>query len=56
MILTGGLFNLDIIDGKETTLDQIISTIETLPFMDDKKVVILKDFELSLLFMYNQSS
>ena len=39
-------FNLDIIDGKETTLDQIISTIETLPFMDDKKVVILKDFEL----------
>ena len=39
-------FNLDIIDGKESTLDQIISTIETLPFMDDKKVVILRDFEL----------
>ena len=39
-------FNLDVIDGKETTLDQIISSIETLPFMDDKKVVILKDFEL----------
>lgn len=39
-------FNLDVIDGKETTLDQLISSIETLPFMDDKKVVILKDFEL----------
>lgn len=39
-------FNLDIIDGKETTLDQIISSIETLPFMDDKKIVIVKDFEL----------
>lgn len=39
-------FNLDIIDGKETTLDQIISSIETLPFMDDRKIVILKDFEL----------
>ena len=39
-------FNLDVIDGKETTLDQLIGSIETLPFMDDKKVVILKDFEL----------
>lgn len=39
-------FNLDNIDGRETTLDQIISSIETLPFMDDRKVIILKDFEL----------
>ncbi|HSQ88185.1 DNA polymerase III subunit delta [Romboutsia sp.] len=39
-------FNLDIIDGKETTLDQLISSIETLPFMDDRKIVIVKDFEL----------
>lgn len=39
-------FNLDIIDGKETMLDQVISSIETLPFMDDKKIVIIKDFEL----------
>lgn len=39
-------FNLDVIDGKETTLDQVISSIETLPFMDEKKVVIIKDFEL----------
>ncbi|MEG2788957.1 MAG: DNA polymerase III subunit delta [Romboutsia sp.] len=39
-------FNLDAIDGKETTLEQIISSIETLPFMDDKKIVIIKDFEL----------
>ena len=39
-------FNLDVIDGRETTLDQLISSIETLPFMDDRKIVILKDFEL----------
>ncbi len=39
-------FNLDIIDGKEIILDQAISSIETLPFMDDKKIVIIKDFEL----------
>lgn len=39
-------FNLDMIDGKETTLDKVISSIETLPFMDDRKIVIIKDFEL----------
>ena len=39
-------FNLDIIDGKEVNLDELISSIETLPFMDDRKIVILKDFEL----------
>lgn len=39
-------FNLDIIDGREITIDQIISSIETLPFMDDKRIIILKDFEL----------
>ena len=39
-------FNLDIIDGKETTLDATISSIETLPFMDERKIVIIKDFEL----------
>ena len=39
-------FNLDVIDGKETTIDQVISSIETLPFMDEKKIVIIKDFEL----------
>jgi len=39
-------FNLDIIDGKEIILDQVISSIETLPFMDDRKIVIIKDFEL----------
>ncbi|MCR8746551.1 DNA polymerase III subunit delta [Romboutsia lituseburensis] len=39
-------FNLDMIDGKETMLDQLISSIETLPFMDDRKIVIVKDFEL----------
>ncbi len=39
-------FNLDIIDGKETALDELISSIETLPFMDDRKIVVVKDFEL----------
>ena len=39
-------FNLEIIDGKETTLDQLLSSIETLPFMDERKIVIVKDFEL----------
>ncbi|MFQ7119805.1 MAG: DNA polymerase III subunit delta [Intestinibacter sp.] len=39
-------FNLETIDGKETTLDQLLSSIETLPFMDERKIVIVKDFEL----------
>ncbi len=39
-------FNLDVIDGKEVLLDQLLSSIETLPFMDDKKITIVKDFEL----------
>lgn len=39
-------FNLEIVDGKETTLDQLLSSIETLPFMDERKIVIVKDFEL----------
>ena len=39
-------FNLDIIDGKEILLYQLLSSIETLPFMDDKKITIVKDFEL----------
>lgn len=39
-------FNLDVIDGKEVFPDQLLSSIETLPFMDDKKITIVKDFEL----------
>ena len=39
-------FNLDILDGKEIMLDQLLSSIETLPFMDERKIVIVKDFEL----------
>lgn len=39
-------FNLDMIDGKEVFLDQLLSSIETLPFMDEKKITIVKDFEL----------
>ena len=31
-------FNLDNIDGKETSLDELISSVETLPFMDDRKI------------------
>ena len=39
-------FNFDIIDGKEIILDQLISSVETVPFMDERKIVIVKDFEL----------
>ena len=39
-------FNLDMLDGKEIMLDQLLSSIETLPFMDERKIVIVKDFEL----------
>ena len=39
-------FNMDILDGKEITLDQVISNTETLPFMDERKFIIIKDFEL----------
>lgn len=39
-------FNLDIIDGRETDIASLISSIETLPFMDERKVIIVKDFEL----------
>ena len=39
-------FNFDVIDGKEVQLDQLLSSIETFPFMDERKVVIVKDFEL----------
>lgn len=38
-------FNFDVIDGKEVQLDQLLSSVETFPFMDDRKVVIVKDFE-----------
>ncbi len=39
-------FNMDILDGKELTLDQFMSNAETLPFMDERKILIIKDFEL----------
>lgn len=39
-------FNLDLMDGKDIYLNQILSSIETLPFMDDKKITIVKNFEL----------
>ena len=34
-------FNMDILDGKEITLDQVISNTETLPFMDERKFIII---------------
>lgn len=39
-------FNLSVIDGKETNLEEFRSSIETLPFMDEKRYIIVKDFEL----------
>lgn len=37
-------FNLDILE--ETTLENLTFSIETMPFMEDKKIVIVKNFEL----------
>lgn len=39
-------FNLSVLDGKETNIEQLISSVETLPFMAEKRVLIIKDFEL----------
>lgn len=39
-------FNLSVIDGKETNLEEFRSSIETLPFMDERRYIIVKDFEL----------
>ncbi|WP_101772701.1 DNA polymerase III subunit delta [Peptostreptococcus faecalis] len=39
-------FNMTVVDGKETNLEELRSAIETLPFMDEKRYVIIKDFEL----------
>lgn len=39
-------FNQVIIDGKETNIDMIQSAVETLPFMDERRYIIIKDFEL----------
>lgn len=39
-------FNLNIIDGSQTNLEEFRSSVETLPFMDEKRYVIIKDFEL----------
>nr|WP_314278109.1 DNA polymerase III subunit delta [uncultured Peptostreptococcus sp.] len=39
-------FNLRIIDGQETNIETLISAIETLPMMSDKRYIVVKDFEL----------
>ena len=39
-------FNLSVLDGKETNLEEFRSSVETLPFMDEKRYIIVKDFEL----------
>lgn len=37
--------NYQYIDGKETTIDEIINACETLPFMGEQRMVIVKDLE-----------
>ncbi|MDF2548128.1 MAG: holA [Anaerosolibacter sp.] len=37
--------NYQVIDGKDTTVDQIINACETLPFMGEARLVIIKDLE-----------
>lgn len=39
-------FNLSIIDGKETSLQEFSTSVETVPFLDDRRFTIIKDFEL----------
>lgn len=39
-------FNFTVIDGRETSYEKCLSAIETLPFMDDFRVVCIKEFEL----------
>ena len=39
-------FNLSIIDGKEINLEEFRSAVETVPFLDEKRISIIKDFEL----------
>ncbi|MDR0880237.1 MAG: DNA polymerase III subunit delta [Clostridioides sp.] len=39
-------FNLERLDGTELTFEKLQSVIETLPLMDERKVIIVKDFEI----------
>lgn len=39
-------FNLDIVDGKETSGDSIANSASTLPFMSDKRLVIVNNAEM----------
>lgn len=39
-------FNLRVIDGTETSLDEVKSSIETFPMFGDRRVTIVKEFEL----------
>ncbi|MEG0250213.1 MAG: DNA polymerase III subunit delta [Peptostreptococcus sp.] len=39
-------FNLSVLDGRESNLEEFRSSVETLPFMDEKRYIIVKDFEL----------
>ncbi len=39
-------FNLDIVDGRETTIDSIINLATTLPFMSEYRVVIVKNADV----------
>lgn len=39
-------FNFSILDGRELTLYTFLSSLETLPFAENKRIIIVKDFEL----------
>jgi len=39
-------FNFSIIDGSQTSVDEIISSLETIPFMDDRKIIVIKNLEI----------
>ncbi|MDY4561742.1 MAG: DNA polymerase III subunit delta [Peptostreptococcus porci] len=39
-------FNLSIIDGKEFDIESIVTSIETLPFMSEYRVIIVRDAEI----------
>lgn len=38
--------NYTVLEGKDTSFDKLINACETLPFMSEKKIVIIKDFPL----------
>lgn len=39
-------FNISVLDGETSDYEGVVSAIETLPFMDERRIVIIKNFEL----------